>query len=109
MIPKLVRDKVPERIRAEGRVPVVRQLDPTNQGEVTFWLRAKLREEIHEYLKDRDPLELIDVITVARRLWTAHGRSADEFVTLVAQKLHEVGDFTDLIVLEDIESCPPSS
>lgn len=58
---KLVRDKIPEIIRNEGKSCSVRKLD---HWEMKDALSAKLREEIDEYLIANDPQELADILEV---------------------------------------------
>ena len=57
---KLIRDRVPQIIRAQGDEPLVRIADP---GEYRELLRAKLVEEAHEVATadDAHVLELGDV------------------------------------------------
>lgn len=61
---KLIRDRVPQIIRAQGDEPIVRIADPCEYREL---LRAKLVEEAHEVATADDahvPEELADVLEV---------------------------------------------
>jgi predicted house-cleaning noncanonical NTP pyrophosphatase (MazG superfamily) len=102
MIPKLVRDKVPGKIRATGMVPVVRRLDPAAVGEVLDWLDAKLIEEVMEFMKSGDADELVDVVEVCLALWRASGRSPEGFIEQAQAKAAAAGLFEDLVVLEGV-------
>jgi predicted house-cleaning noncanonical NTP pyrophosphatase (MazG superfamily) len=63
---KLVRDHIPHLIRATGATPVIRVASPT---EYTTYLRAKLTEEVREYLDaPGDPAELADILEVIHAL-----------------------------------------
>jgi len=67
---KLVRDRVSDAIRAEGRDPVTRTLTGTRLATA---LRDKLIEEVGEYLDDHDPRELEDILEVVFALGHSHG------------------------------------
>lgn len=62
---KLVRDKIPELIRARGDTPAVRI---ASGDELDTFLRAKLVEEAIELLKSGDFEEIVDIIEVLERL-----------------------------------------
>ena len=62
---KLVRDKIPQIIRAKGLEPVIYAADP---DEYATRLRDKLTEEVGEFLaSDSDPEELADVLKSSTR------------------------------------------
>ena len=52
---KLVRDKIPEIIEADGKVPVTKKLD---DAEFRKELNKKLLEEVREYIEDSNVEEL---------------------------------------------------
>src|SRR6266511_1405791 len=58
---KLVRDKIPEIMRAAGQRAVVHTADPV---EFQVLLRQKLTEEVDEVLMSQDPEELADILEV---------------------------------------------
>ena len=62
---KLVRDKIPDIIRQKGRVPVTHVAEDDE-----YWdkLQDKLKEEVHEFLKDGEVDELVDVLEVVHAL-----------------------------------------
>ncbi|MCP2338087.1 nucleoside triphosphate pyrophosphohydrolase [Actinomadura rupiterrae] len=93
---KLVRDRIPEIIRGSGRVPDVRT---ASVDEYAALLRAKLREEVDEYLADGDPAELADVLEVLHALAGWHGMSPDELEDARAAKASERGGFGGRVVL----------
>lgn len=93
---KLVRDKIPEIIRAEGLEPVVRVAGP---GEYARRLRDKLREEVEEFLaSDDDPAELADILEVLHALARQIGVDPEKIEELRAAKLAERGGFADRII-----------
>ena len=58
---KLVRDNIPDIIRADGKTPVTRIL---NQEEYLNELDRKLQEEVAEYQADKSMEELADILEV---------------------------------------------
>ncbi|MFC4908605.1 nucleoside triphosphate pyrophosphohydrolase [Actinomadura gamaensis] len=93
---KLVRDRIPEIIRSGGRVPDVRT---ASAEEYAGLLRAKLREEVDEYLADGDPAELADVLEVLHALAAWHGMAPAELEAARAAKAGERGGFGGRVVL----------
>jgi predicted house-cleaning noncanonical NTP pyrophosphatase (MazG superfamily) len=96
---KLVRDKIPEQIRATGRRCEVRVLKPDAYREA---LAAKLREECEEYWAERTVDELVDVVEVVRALLAVDGWSWDQFEHRRLAKLAERGGFSGRVWLESV-------
>ncbi|MBI1759042.1 MAG: nucleoside triphosphate pyrophosphohydrolase [Actinobacteria bacterium] len=92
---KLVRDKIPQIIRDTGVEPVTRVADA---GEYRSLLRAKLVEEVDEFLAADDPGELADVLEVLLALASDLGVDRDQLEKLRAAKAFERGGFGDRIV-----------
>jgi predicted house-cleaning noncanonical NTP pyrophosphatase (MazG superfamily) len=95
---KLIRDKVPHIIRAQGGEPVLRIADA---GEYRQLLRAKLVEEAGEVATADDahvPEELADVLEVVLALAADLGLDAGGLEKLRAAKAAERGGFTERIV-----------
>ena len=95
---KLVRDRIPQIIRAQGDEPIVRIADP---GEYRKLLRAKLVEEAHEVVTADDahvPEELADVLEVVLALAADLGFDARGLERLRVAKAVERGSFTERIV-----------
>jgi predicted house-cleaning noncanonical NTP pyrophosphatase (MazG superfamily) len=95
---KLIRDRVPQIIRAQGDEPIVRIADP---GEYRELLRAKLVEEAHKVATADDahaPEELADVLEVVLALAADLGLDAGGLERLRAAKAVERGSFTERIV-----------
>jgi predicted house-cleaning noncanonical NTP pyrophosphatase (MazG superfamily) len=97
---KLVRDRIPEILEADGERPVTHVAD---DAEYERRLRAKLNEEVREYREDRDPEELADVLEVVHALRELAGLTEAELAALRAEKAAERGRFADRIVLERVE------
>ena len=97
---KLVRDKIPEIIIADGKKPIIRILD---NDEYLQELDKKLNEEIAEYQADKSVEEMADVLEVLQAICIARGYSLEELEALRAKKANERGGFADKIFLEYVE------
>jgi len=97
---KLVRDRIPDVVEADGERPVTHVAD---DDEYERRLREKLTEEVREYREDGDPEELADVLEVLHALRELAGLTESELATLRAEKANERGRFEDRIVLERVE------
>jgi predicted house-cleaning noncanonical NTP pyrophosphatase (MazG superfamily) len=100
---KLVRDRIPEIIQAEGRHPVTRVLDDAGYRQA---LLAKLIEEAREAshaTADDLPGELADVLEVLRALTTTTGISWPQLLALAEDKRSRRGGFGRRIFLESVE------
>ncbi|MFG2091038.1 MULTISPECIES: hypothetical protein [unclassified Spirillospora] len=94
---KLVRDRIPEIIRATGRSPEIRVAGPEEHGAL---LRAKLYEEAGEYAASGDPAELADLLEVVHALAALHGITPGELEERRSAKAAERGGFSDRLVLQ---------
>ncbi|MCA9309008.1 nucleoside triphosphate pyrophosphohydrolase [Candidatus Saccharibacteria bacterium] len=56
---KLVRDNIPDTIKAQGQIPVVRTLEG---NELDLARREKVREEAAEFAESGEPKELADLL-----------------------------------------------
>jgi predicted house-cleaning noncanonical NTP pyrophosphatase (MazG superfamily) len=92
---KLVRDKVPNLMRRRGDHPIVRTAEPY---EYAGLLRAKLVEEVDEFLDSDDPHELADVMEVLLALAEMHGFDRTDLERMRAEKAVERGAYTDRLV-----------
>ena len=92
---KLVRDRIPEIIEADGLVPRIRVAAPEEYRQL---LRAKLVEEVSEFLDSEEPEELADVLEVIHALVTDLGVSVEWLEDLRRSKARERGTFTRRLV-----------
>ena len=93
---KLVRDRIPEIIRAEGLAPVIYTADAEEHGSR---LRDKLQKEVAEFIaSDNDPEELADILEVLYALAEHSGTSREQLEKLRAAKAEKRGGFADRIV-----------
>ena len=93
---KLVRDRIPELIEANGERPVVRILD---DGEYQLCLRKKLDEEVAEFHQDRNLEELADILEVVYALADSLGASRQELMTVYEDKNQKRGGFSKRLFL----------
>lgn len=91
---KLVRDKIPEIIMADGKQPITRILD---DNEYLEELDAKLNEEIAEYQEDKSIEEMADVLEVLFAICEARGHSIDELMEVREAKREKRGGFEQKI------------
>ncbi|WP_265295422.1 nucleoside triphosphate pyrophosphohydrolase, partial [Streptomyces sp. SHP 1-2] len=95
---KLVRDRIPEIIAADGREPITYVASP---GEYHRRLREKLTEEVAEFLSADDAValgELADVLEVVHALAMSLGIDSVALEELRQAKKRERGGFTRRIV-----------
>ena len=95
-IQKLVRDKIPAIIQAQGKTPSIRIL---SDAEYTAALEKKLDEEVAEFHKDQNLEELADILEVVYALTENLGYSKEELQTLREKKAAERGGFRDRVFL----------
>ena len=104
---KLVRDKIPDIIRASGRTPRVTTL---SAGAYRAGLRDMLREEVDELLsaQSTDAIleETADVLEVLTAMATEHGHSLADIVDVVHRKRAEKGGFGRRLRLDGVDPGP---
>lgn len=96
---KLVRDKIPELIRAAGQEPVFRIAD---RRQYKLLLQQKMWEEVEEFITSGKNEELADILEVVKALATEQGMSWNELVALTDKKALQRGGFGDRVVLERV-------
>lgn len=98
---KLVRDKIPEIIEADGKTCKTEIL---SDEEYLKMLDAKLDEELAEYHKDQNIEELADLMEVIYAAAKARGYSVDELEKVRVKKAEERGGFGEKVFLREVES-----
>lgn len=98
---KLVRDKIPEIIEADGKTCKTEIL---SDEEYLKMLDAKLDEELAEYHKDQNIEELADLMEVIYAAAEARGYSVDELEKVRVKKVEERGGFGEKVLLREVES-----
>ena len=96
---KLVRDKIPEVIEADGKKCDIHIADKEEYGKL---LEEKLKEEVDEYMEAKNLEELADVMEVLFGLANMLGYSEEELLQKRQKKLEERGGFKNGIVLERV-------
>ena len=94
---KLVRDKIPEIIKADGKEPITRVL---SEQEFLNELDKKLNEEVEEYQADKSLEELADVVEIVYTICEARGYTIEDLMEIKAQKKDKRGGFKDRIYWE---------
>ena len=93
---KLVRDKIPAIIKAQGEVPNIRILD---QEEYADCLAQKLNEEVEEFHREQNLEELADILEVVFALAESLGSSSGELLEIREKKREERGGFRNKVFL----------
>lgn len=91
---KLVRDKIPDIIRAAGKTPVTEIL---SNEEYLNELDKKLNEEVAEYQADKSIEEMADILEVLYAICEARGYSIEELMKVKEAKRNERGGFKDRV------------
>ena len=98
---KLVRDRIPEIIEADGRKCVTKIL---SDEEYIKMIDAKLDEELAEYHLDHSIEELADLVEVIYAATRARGYSIEQLESIRKKKASKRGVFEKRILLESVSS-----
>lgn len=96
---KLVRDRIPEIIEADGKTCVCETL---SDEEYIRLLDEKLNEELAEYQESKSLEELADLLEVMQAVVRARGWTLDELEQMRADKAAERGGFAKKILLKEV-------
>ena len=96
---KLVRDKIPEIIKKDGKSCVCAEL---SQEDYITMLDQKLNEELAEYQESKSMEELADLLEVMSAVAAARGSSLDEVEKIRLKKKEKRGGFEKKILLETV-------
>lgn len=91
---KLVRDRIPEIIRNDGKKPIIEILP---DAEYLSELDKKLNEEVAEYQADKSIEEMADVLEVLFAICEARGYSVEELMRVRESKREKRGGFKERI------------
>tara|TARA_Y100000310_G_scaffold338594_1_gene428632 strand:- start:310 stop:660 length:351 start_codon:yes stop_codon:yes gene_type:complete len=95
---KLIRDKIPDIIVEDGRLPICRTIKSDREFEV--FLKRKIIEELEELFETPTREEMADLFEVIYALANLHGFSKDSIEAAMVEKSSARGGFNDRIVLE---------
>ncbi|MDP4179388.1 MAG: nucleoside triphosphate pyrophosphohydrolase [Bacillota bacterium] len=96
---KLVRDKIPQVIEAAGKKFDIKIADKEQHYKL---LEDKLKEEVNEFLTDKNLEELADVMEVLVGLSNVMGYSEEDLFKKREEKKVERGGFDKGIILENV-------
>ena len=96
---KLIRDRIPEIIEADGKKSEIRKL---NDKEYLEKLNEKLMEELKEYYEDGSIEELADLMEVVYAIVEHKGVGIEEFEKVRLEKMEKRGGFGERLFLESV-------
>lgn len=96
---KLVRDRIPEIIRASGKTCTTEVLSDEDYIRA---IDAKLDEELAEYHKDQNIEELADLLEVIRAAANARGYTIEQLEQVRAEKAAKRGGFEKKLYLKEV-------
>lgn len=96
---KLVRDRIPEIIEADGKTCVTEILPDEQYLEM---LDTKLNEELAEYQESKSLEELADLLEVIRAVAVARGWTWEDLERVRQDKAAKRGGFEKKILLKEV-------
>ena len=96
---KLIRDKIPEIIKAAGKQC---RVEVMNEEEYIDALDQKLDEELAEYQADKSLEELADLLEVMYAVAVARGYSVEELESVRKEKAEKRGGFEKRLRLQGV-------
>ena len=96
---KLVRDRIPEIIEADGKISVYETLA---DEDYIHLLDQKLNEELAEYQESKSLEELADLLEVIQAVVKARGWTLEELEQVRADKASKRGGFEKKILLREV-------
>lgn len=97
---KLVRDRIPEIIEANGKKAVYETI--TSEEDYIKFLKDKLVEEMNEFLESDDVAELADMGEVMHGILEYKGVSVETFQRIRLEKLEKRGGFKKRLLLKEV-------
>ena len=100
-LPKLVRDCIPQIIDDTGSTCTVSYVN--NGKEHVRWLKAKMLEEIEEFIDEPTYNEAADMVEVVKALCYLNGLEWDAVLSSALKKEETNGGFYSGVVLETVD------
>ncbi len=97
---KLVRDKIPQVIEEDGRKC---ETSIVSKEQLLPLLEDKLKEEVNEFMQDRNLEELADIMEVAFGLAENLGYSEEDLLKKREEKKEARGGFKEGVFLKTVE------
>ena len=97
---KLVRDRIPEIIEADGKTCVCETL---SDEDYISLLDRKLNGELAEYQESKTLEELADLLEVIRAVVKARGWTVEELEQVRTEKATKRGGFEKKILLKEVQ------
>ena len=97
---KLVRDRIPEIIEADGKICVCETLADEDYMHL---LDQKLNEELAEYQESKSLEELADLLEVMQAVVRARGWTLEDLERVRADKAAKRGGFEKRIFLKEVQ------
>ncbi len=97
---KLVRDKIPEIIKSNGKKPFTHI---AKKREYWIKLLSKLKEEVEEFSKENSEEEFVDILEVLDAIGHYKKYDKNKIKKMKRNKQIERGGFKDKIILERVE------
>jgi len=95
---KLIRDKIPEIIIADGAKAITHIADAAEYKEK---LKDKLLEETNEFIESEDISEIADIYEVIEALCKLYGFDKEVVAKIKQDKQDKRGGFSKKIILDD--------
>ena len=96
---KLVRDRIPEIIKSDGKTCIVETMSDSRYLEM---LDAKLNEELSEYQESKSLKELADMLEVMRAVVNARGWTREQLEQIRQEKAAKRGGFEKKLLLKEV-------
>ena len=96
---KLVRDRIPEIIAADGKTCICETL---SDEDYLYLLDQKLNEELAEYQEIKSLEELADLLEVIQAVVKARGWTLEELEQVRADKATKRGGFEKKLLLKEV-------
>ena len=95
---KLVRDRIPEIIEADGKTCVCETL---SDEDYLYLLDQKLNEELAEYQESKSLEELADLLEVMQAVVKARGWTMEDLERMRTEKATKLGGFEKKVLLKE--------